>query len=84
MVKLGFVAIFKLTVNPPLQIYKYPILNIDDLYSKVSDKHYFTRLDIFQCTIDQLFQVIAMTAAYIDNILILGKNMEENITKICM
>ena len=46
MVKSGFVRIFKQTVNPVLQIDKYPILNIDDLYSKVSGGHYFTRLDL--------------------------------------
>ena len=33
---------FKQIVNPVLQIDKYPILNIDDLYSKVSGRHYFT------------------------------------------
>ena len=34
------------TVNPVLQIDKYPIPHIDDLYSKVSGGHYFTRLDL--------------------------------------
>ena len=37
---------FKKTVNPVLQIDKYPISNIDDLYSKVSCGHYFMRLDL--------------------------------------
>ena len=37
---------FKQTVYPVLQIYKYPIPNIDDLYSKVSGGRYFTRLDL--------------------------------------
>ena len=36
---------FKQTVDPVLQIDKYPIPNIDDLYSKVSGGLYFTRLD---------------------------------------
>ena len=44
---------FKQTVNPVLQIDKYPILNIDNLYSKVSGGHYFTRLDL----IDAYLQV---------------------------
>ena len=109
---------FKLTVNPVLQIDKYPILNIDDLYSKVSGGHYFTQLDlsdaylqvpldeesqklmminthkglfmytwlcfgiaslpgVFQRIIDQLIQGILRTVAYLDNILILGRTMEE-------
>ena len=33
---------FKQTVNPVLPIDKYPIPNIDDLYSKVSSRRYFT------------------------------------------
>ena len=37
---------FKQTVNPVLQIDKYPIPNVDDLYSKVSGGHYFTRMDL--------------------------------------
>ena len=37
---------FKQTVNPFLQIDKYPISNINDLYSKVSGGLYFTRLDL--------------------------------------
>ena len=37
---------FKQTVNPVLQIDKYPIPNIDDLYSQVSSGRYFTRLDL--------------------------------------
>ena len=37
---------FKQTVNPVLQIDKYPIPNIDDLYSKVSGGRYFKRLDL--------------------------------------
>ena len=37
---------FKQTVNPVLQIDKYPIPNIDDLYSKVSGGRYFMRLDL--------------------------------------
>ena len=37
---------FKQTVNPVLQIDKYPTPNIDDLYPKVSGGHYFTQLDL--------------------------------------
>ena len=37
---------FKQTVNPVLQIDKYPIPSIDDLYSKVLGGCYFTRLDL--------------------------------------
>ena len=37
---------FRQTVNPALQIDKYPIPNIDDLYSKVSGGRYFMRLDL--------------------------------------
>ena len=37
---------FKQTVNRVLHIDKYPILNIDDLYSKVGRRHYFMRLDL--------------------------------------
>ena len=37
---------FKQTVNPVLQIDKYPIPNIDNLYSKVSGESHFMRLDL--------------------------------------
>ena len=37
---------FKQTVHPVLQIDKYLIPNIDDLYSKVTGGRYFTRLDL--------------------------------------
>ena len=37
---------FKQTVNPFLQLDKYPIPNIDNLYSKVLGGHYFMRLDL--------------------------------------
>ena len=37
---------FKETVNPVLQIDKYAIPNIDDMYSNVSGGRYFTQLDL--------------------------------------
>ena len=110
---------FKQTVNPVLQIDKYPIPNIEDLYSKVSGGRYFTRLDlseaylqvpldkesqklttinthkdlfmytrlcfciasspgVFQRIIDQLIQGIPRIVAYLDDILISGRTMEEH------
>ena len=110
---------FKQTVKSVLKIDKYPIPNIDDLYSKVSGGHYFTQLDlsdaylqvpldeesqklttinthkglfmytrlcfgiaslpgVFQRIIDQLIQEIPRTVAYLDNILISGRTMEEH------
>ena len=102
-----------------MQIHKYPIPNIDDLYSKVSGGRYFTRLDlsdaylqapldeesqklmtinthkglfmytrlcfgiassqgVFQRIIDQLIQGIPRAVAYLDDILISGRTMEEH------
>ena len=101
---------FKQTVNPVLQIDKYPIPNIDDLYSKVSSGRYFTRLnlsDAYLVPLDEesqklttinthkglfmytwlcfgidylpgLFQGIPKTVAYLDDILISGRTMEEH------
>ena len=110
---------FKYTVNPVLQIDKYPIPNIDDLYFKISGGRYFTRLDlsdahlqvlfdeksqkittinthkglfmytrlcfgivsspgVFQRIIAQMIQGIPRTVAYLDDILISGRTMEEH------
>ena len=109
---------FKQTVNPVLQIDKYPIPNIDDLYSKVSGGRHFTRLDlsdaylqvtldkesqklttintnkglfmytkcfgiasssgVFQRIVNQLIQGIPRTVAYLDDVLISGRTMEEH------
>ena len=55
---------FKQTVNPVLQIDKYPIPKIDNLYSKVSGKRYFTRLDLsvayLQVPLDEESQKLTM------------------------
>ena len=55
---------FKQNVNPVLQIDKYPIPNIYDLYSKVSGGHYFTQLDLsdayLQVTLDKESQKLTM------------------------
>ena len=114
---------FKQTVNPVLQIDKYPIPNIDNLYSKVWGGHYFTQLDlsdaylqvlldeesqklttinthkglfmftrlcfgiaslpgVFQRIIDQLIQGIPRTVAYLNDILISGRTIEEHNRKL--
>ena len=110
---------FKQTVNPVLQIDKYPISDIDDLYSKVLGGRYFMQLDlsdaylqvpldeesqnlttinmhkglfmytrfcfgitsspgVFQRIIDQLIQGMPRAVAYLDDILISGRTMEEH------
>ena len=55
---------FKQTVNPVLHIDKYPILNTDDLYSKVSWGYYFMRLDLsdtyLQVPLDEEIQRLTM------------------------
>ena len=61
---------FKQTVNPVLQIDKYPIPNIDDLYSKVSGGHYFAWLDLsdayLQVPLDEESQKLTTINTYKD------------------